>query len=75
MMDARQQHRFRVKVAALAAWGVVCLAVAIVIIVLRDYPLLVLVGLIAIAPVVMVTSGFWQWSNSRPNGFTDWLHR
>jgi hypothetical protein len=55
----------------------VCATAAVVLVLVHQYVFLVLVALIFIAPIVMLSrdGGFWQWSNSQPKSFRDWLHR
>jgi hypothetical protein len=75
MTDTHHQRRVRAKVVALAVWCALSLGAVAIVVASTHYELLILVALVAVAPFIMVMSGFWQWSNSRPNGFLDWLRR
>jgi uncharacterized membrane protein YoaK (UPF0700 family) len=75
MTDTRHRRRTRTKLIALVVWCALCVAAIAAVVISTRYQLLILVALVAVAPFFMLTSGFWQWSNSRPNGFRDWLRR
>jgi hypothetical protein len=77
-MDDRSPHSHeRVKLLSFWAWIALCAVAAIVMVIVRLYPLLILVALVFIAPIIMLSrdGGFWQWTNSQPKSFRDWLHR
>jgi uncharacterized membrane protein len=77
-MDGSSKSRHvRVKLISFWAWVAASVIAALVVVLMREYVFLVLVALVFIAPIVMLSrdGGFWQWSNSQPRSFRDWLHR
>jgi hypothetical protein len=67
----------RAKLLGFWAWVALCAAAAIVVMIVHLYMLLIFVALVFVAPIIMLSrdGGFWQWTNSQPKSFRDWLHR
>lgn len=77
MDDSRKNRRVRRKLIGFWAWVAVNVIAAIVVVLVHQFVLLVLVALIFVAPIIIFSrdGAFWQWSNSQPQSFRDWLHR
>jgi Flp pilus assembly protein TadB len=77
MGDRTSHTHARVKLLSFWAWIALCAVAAIVVLIVHLYTLLILVALVFIAPIILLSrdGGFWQWTNSQPKSFRDWLRR